>query len=159
MPQRPPAVEARYPLRSRLNRFLCLDSSAAERRTHIPEVDGSNPSRGTREREKLICQYHMLRHAKVKPYCNIYLVRHSHQIQTRTANFRIFSLHSEKTQVSSFAYLPCVEKVPRDARQTLCVFCPLMHSYSSGLRGGAATSAYIVGSNPTECSIDFLKNL
>ena len=59
---------------------ICLDSSAVERRTHIPEVDGSNPSRGTKEREKLICQYHVLRHAKVKPYCNIYLVRHSHQI-------------------------------------------------------------------------------
>lgn len=60
--------------------YICLDSSAVERRTHIPEVDGSNPSRGTKEREKLICQYHVLRHAKVKPYCNIYLVRHSHQI-------------------------------------------------------------------------------
>ena len=40
-------MEARYPLRLRLNRFLCLDSSAVERRTHIPEVEGSNPSRGT----------------------------------------------------------------------------------------------------------------
>ena len=79
--------------------------------------------------------------------------RHAQQI------LEFFSLHSEKIQVSSFAYLPCVEKVPRDARQTLCVFCPLMHSYSSGLRDGAATSAYIVDSNPTECSIDFLKNL
>lgn len=27
--------------------YICLDSSAVERRTHIPEVDGSNPSRGT----------------------------------------------------------------------------------------------------------------
>ena len=98
MPQRPPAVETRYPLRSRLNRFLCLDSSAGERRTHIPEVDGSNPSRGTREREKVICQYHVLRHAKVKPYCNIYLVRHSHQIQTRTANFRIFFAPLKKSK-------------------------------------------------------------
>ena len=79
--------------------------------------------------------------------------RHVQQI------LEFFSLHSEKIQVSSFVYLPCVEKVPRDARQTLCVFCPLMHSYSSDLRGGAATSAYIVDSNPTECSIDFLKNL
>ena len=29
--------------------YICLDSSAVERRTHIPEVDGSNPPRGTRE--------------------------------------------------------------------------------------------------------------
>lgn len=27
--------------------YICLDSSAVERRTHIPEVEGSNPSRGT----------------------------------------------------------------------------------------------------------------
>ena len=27
--------------------YICLDSSAVERRTHIPEVGGSNPPRGT----------------------------------------------------------------------------------------------------------------
>ena len=36
--------------------------------------------------------------------------RHAQQI------LEFFSLHSEKIQVSSFAYLPCVEKVSKDAR-------------------------------------------
>lgn len=75
--------------------------------------------------------------------------RHAQQI------LDFFRCILKKPKVSSFVYLPCVEKAPKDARQTLCVFCPLMHSYSSGLRGGAATSVYVVGSNLTECSIDF----
>ena len=155
MPQRPPTVEARYPLRSRLNRFLCLDSSAVERRTHIPEVDGSNPSRGTKEREKLICQYHVLRHTKVKPYCDIYFVRHSHQIQTRTANFRIFFATFWKNPSVQFCLSTVCRKGSERRKVDPMRLLPFMHSYSSGLRGGAATSVYVVGSNPTECSIDF----